>query len=115
MSQGKVLLVEDEPLIAMDLQDVITEAGFEVAGPVSHVDRAVEIATKEQLSGAILDFRVRNDDTVAVADILLARGVPFIFITGLPGSLPDRFASVPQLSKPFNREALERLISSSFS
>lgn len=112
--RGKVLLVEDEPLIAMDLNDMLTDAGYDVAGPVARADRAVELARAEELAGAIVDVRLSDDDGFAVADVLIEKGIPFFFVTGMPGDLPDRFATVPRVAKPFDRQHLELLVARLF-
>jgi CheY-like chemotaxis protein len=98
----RVLLVEDEYFIADDLQRLFEEAGAEVVGPVSSVDKALDlIAATPDLDGAVLDINLREVMVYPVADALQARGVPFVFATGYEKAIiPARFAEVRHCEKP---------------
>lgn len=107
-----VLVVEDEYLLAEDLQHALTRAGATVLGPVPDVAEALAlIAAGARIDMAVLDLNLRGDIAFPVADALLARGVPFALSTGYDERwLPARFAAVPRLEKPFKVERLaERL------
>lgn len=112
----RILIVEDEYLLANDLHDVIREAGAEVLGPVPSVAAALAlIAAEAVIDAAVLDVNLRGEMVFAVADALVARGVPFTFATGYDHwALPDRFADAPRVEKPLKgrqiRAALEPLL-----
>ena len=108
----RLLVVEDEYLIAADLADVLTGQGANVIGPAGSIKDALDmLATERQIDGAILDINVRGERVYPVADALRARGVPFVFATGYDSwVIPDAFANVPRLEKPVRAAALARLL-----
>ncbi|MFD4838049.1 response regulator [Achromobacter sp. NPDC058515] len=107
----RVLVVEDEALIALFLEEGLLAAGCEVVGPVSKLDAAVKLAEDEQLDAAILDVTVRGGSVFPVAKILMERGIPFTFATGYgEWALPDAFRGKPVLKKPFTFAELERAL-----
>jgi len=108
----RLLVVEDEYLIAADLAHVLTGQGANVIGPAGSIKDALDmLATERQIDGAILDINVRGEQVYPVADALRARGVPFVFATGYDSwVIPDAFASVPRLEKPVRAAALARLL-----
>ena len=106
----RVLILEDEALIASLLVDWATELGHEVVGPVVTVTAAlaVEPAT---IDAALLDLHVPDGDSYGVATHLRANGIPFAFASGSgSGELDDGFRGSPILSKPFSFEDLEDLL-----
>jgi DNA-binding response OmpR family regulator len=100
---SRILIVEDEYLLADDLSAALTEAGAEVLGPIASVEDAQTfIAGEDRIDAAVLDVNLRGDLIFPVADTLQARGVPFAFATGYDQwALPPRFAQVPRVEKPF--------------
>ena len=106
-SQGKtarfrVLVVEDESLVAMFLEDVLGDLGHQMLGPYSRVDAALTAAQAEDFDIAILDVNVNGQAIFPVAEAIAARGIPFIFSTGYgQKSLPEEYRSRPTLDKPF--------------
>ena len=106
----RILIVDDEILIASDLQDSFQEAGAEVVGPFSSVRQAVACAKNEDLSAAILDFRVGRDTTVEVAQMLDSRQIPYIFYSGqgVSPELHDQMPDARFLMKPARYGALMR-------
>jgi CheY-like chemotaxis protein len=111
----RVLVVEDEFLLAMDIESAIREAGGEVVGPVVSLEEAVATAKREELNAAVLDLNLRGEMSYPVAEILKSRHVPFLFATGYSQSrLPEPFQCRPCLRKPFTwvalTTALERLV-----
>ncbi len=103
----RVLVVEDEAMIAMLVEDMVLDFGSEVVGPAARIDEALDLAHRADLDAAILDINVDGTDTFAVADVLRERGVPLIFATGYGASvLPDRFSGCPALAKPFSHQVL---------
>ena len=103
-----ILVVEEEPIIAWQLQEQLTEGGYRVMGPVGDLGAAVARACHADVAGAILETRLGPDDTWCVADVLRARGVPFLFVTARPcTAVPERFRDVPCLNKPYGPAELD--------
>ena len=100
----RLLLVEDEFLLALGLADVASDLGAEVYGPVASVGDALALIERlPELDAAILDVNLGEDTIYPVADALRARGVPFFFSTAQdPALLPPRFRDVPVCRKPFD-------------
>jgi DNA-binding response OmpR family regulator len=98
----RILVVEDDPLLAMSLEDFLRDAGADVAGPADRVERADALVTEDNLSAAILDIRLYDEEVWPVARRLAEQGIPFVFYSGHFGSdtLPADFAGRPILSKP---------------
>jgi CheY-like chemotaxis protein len=103
----RVLLVEDENLVALLLEEALAELGHTVLGPVARLTRALEMARHEAFDVAILDVNINGETSYPIADVLAARGIPFIFSTGY-GRLPPEYRSRPTLEKPFRLHDLQR-------
>src|SRR5215472_2122827 len=100
----RLLVVEDEPLIAMDLQATFEREGARVV--LAHtMPEALRYAGSAALSAGVLDFRVGSNDA-PVCEVLTRRDVPFIFFTGLSGVLPERWAETPIVPKPAAPETI---------
>jgi DNA-binding response OmpR family regulator len=109
----RVLVVEDEPMIALMIEDAIAALGCEMVGPISSLDEAMEAARREDFDCALLDVNIRGGHVFPVTDLLLARGTPFLLSTGYAQSyLPDPLAAAPMLAKPYTSEQLETGIGS---
>ncbi|GJD63115.1 response regulator [Methylobacterium frigidaeris] len=108
----RVLLVEDEYFIAMELADLFRRRGAEVLGPVPTVDQALDlIAATSRLDGAVLDINLHGEMAYDVADVLEARKVPFVFATGYDREvLPPRFAGARVCNKPVVAEQVVRAL-----
>ncbi|MGE8942296.1 hypothetical protein ACO2I3_10325 [Leptospira interrogans] len=110
----RILVVEDDIVIALPLVEHLKEAGAEVIGPITDVSRALHIASHDTLSGAVLDVNLGKLDVWPVARMLASRGIPFIFATASsPAKLQAAsFGDVPRLSKPYREaDAAEALLS----
>ena len=104
----RVLVVEDEPLVGMEIEDAIGELGHDVVGPIAELDEALAVALDGELGCAILDINIRGGNTYPVADILLQRGVPVLLISGYNvQTLPERLHGETLLQKPFTVEQLD--------
>lgn len=111
----RVLIVEDDVLIAMHLEDLLTALGHEVVGQATRMDMAMELAHKSDIDFAILDINVAGTQSFPVADILRQRGIPFAFATGYGAEgLMDGYRDFPALQKPYGQEDLERTIAMVF-
>jgi CheY-like chemotaxis protein len=107
----RILLVEDEMLVAMLLEDMLTEAGHTIVGPMANVSQAVEAARSEPIDLAILDVNVGGDEVYPVAKALAAREIPFAFATGYGAhGLLEPWQDRPTLQKPFHRNDLFRMV-----
>lgn len=105
--KGRILVAEDELMVAMGLELVLARAGFEVVGPIGQFDQAVEAATNDDMDFALLDVNVRGAEIFPVADILTQRGIPFAFLTGYgKESLPANQKKAKILPKPFKIDDL---------
>jgi two-component sensor histidine kinase/DNA-binding response OmpR family regulator len=106
----RVLLVEDEALVAMMIQECLTECGHSVVGPINRAAEALSAARDGDFDAAILDINLGDGMAYPVAEILSARGVPFVFLTGYDADMVDsRFVAVPILQKPIERHVLEKI------
>jgi PAS domain S-box-containing protein len=109
---ARILLVEDDALIAAETAARIEEAGYVVAATASNLQAAKSAAADADVSAAVLDVNLGGDLSFPVADILRARGVPFVFVTGYPpeGLIPERFSTTPVVRKPSSPGDLERAL-----
>jgi PAS domain S-box-containing protein len=106
----RVLLVEDEALVAMMIQQCLTETGHSIVGPISTASEAIVTAKNGDFDAAILDINLGDGMAYPVAEILAARGIPFIFVTGFEAdAVDDRFSKVPVLQKPIERQMLQKI------
>lgn len=110
----RLLVVEDEYLIAASLARALEGRGAEVVGPAGSVRDALALVEAEgdRLDGAVLDINLRDERVYPVADALAARGVPFVFLTGYDARvIPDAHAGVPRYEKPVSSALLSRMLS----
>jgi PAS domain S-box-containing protein len=106
----RVLLVEDEALVAMMIGDSLTEFGFQVVGPIATASEALAAAREKNFDAAVLDINLGDGLVYTVAEILTVRGVPFAFVTGYDAdSVDPRFRGVPVLQKPIERDMLQKI------
>ena len=99
----KVLVVEDEAILCMQLEDMLSDLGCTLVGPAMHLDQALALAAASELDIAILDVNLNGARSDAVADRLAGRGLPFVFATGYGASGSDSaYPGAPVLKKPFS-------------
>jgi len=107
---NRVLLVEDEILVAMMMKDILTELGFSVIGPFSRLAEAMVAAVHDNIDAGIIDVNLGGEFVYPVADVLAARNIPFVFITGYGvESIDSRFDYVPIVKKPVQRQVLQKI------
>ena len=107
----RVLVVEDEPLIGMDIEDAVEALGHEVVGPIAGLDEALDLATIAAVDCAILDINILGGHSYPVADILLERGAPVLLLSGYrQETLPVRLHEEARLPKPFTGAELAKEI-----
>jgi len=109
-TRKRVLILEDEGLIAMMMAQTLTELGVTVVGPFSNVRDALTAIERESIDSGILDVNLGGEMADPVAHLLQARNVPFVFMTGYGTEVvASRFPDVTVLQKPIEREVLEQL------
>jgi DNA-binding response OmpR family regulator len=108
----RILVVEDEYLIAMELKRWLQEAGVEVLGPVPSVERALDLIEDERLDAAVLDINLGDGDTsFPIADRLEVLKVPYLFATGeVRTAKSSGYNASPRLEKPCSRADLLRML-----
>jgi DNA-binding response OmpR family regulator len=116
-SAGKrILIVEDEALIAMLVEDLLSDMGFQVVGPAMTLDRGLSLARSEQLDAAILDVNLGGVWSYPIADLLVARGIPFLFASGYDAPALGWNDRATIVRKPFDHavlaSALQKLVPS---
>lgn len=113
----RILIVEDEPFVALQLRTDLEGEGHEVIGPASSLAQGLKLAQSEGLDAALVDIRLGRDTSATIAEHLLARQIPFAFATGYSDSsmLPEHLHSVPRLRKPYALEDVRRMVQHLFS
>lgn len=108
----RVLVVEDEYMLADELATELADLGALVLGPVGTVEDALAaIAAEPDMDGAILDANLRGEMVFPAADLLLERGVPFVFTTGYHASVfPSRFDHIVRCEKPISMKRVTAAI-----
>jgi two-component sensor histidine kinase/DNA-binding response OmpR family regulator len=107
----RLLMVEDEFLVGMMAKRILEGLGATVIGPFARLADGIAAAKSERFDGALLDFNLAGEHAEPLADLLIARAVPFIFLTGYQrDSIDRRYANIPLLQKPIEAEALERVL-----
>jgi CheY-like chemotaxis protein len=106
-----LLIVEDEMIVAMMMEDIVRELGVHEVQICPDVAAALEFLGTTRIDFAVLDLKVRDGDTMQVADALAAKGIPFIFSSGSDsGALDDRHAARPLIAKPFHEDDFKLII-----
>jgi CheY-like chemotaxis protein len=98
----RILIVEDEMLVAMNIEDMLLDLGHEVAGLASRLAPALALAAEAEIDAAVLDVNLAGEHSFPVADLLDKRGIPFLFATGYGlGGIEERYRGRTVLQKPF--------------
>ncbi len=107
----RILIVEDEMLVAMNIEDMLIDLGHEVAGLASRLEPALALAREGDFDAAMLDVNLAGEQSFPVADLLRERGVPYLFATGygVQGIAPEH-RGAPVLQKPFRARDLEEAL-----
>lgn len=112
-ARPNILIVEDEPLIALMLTDMLADLGFDVAASVTQVPEALAVLEDLEIDVALLDVNLGAEKIDPVADLLAARGTPFIFTTGYGNSgVPTNHVDRAILQKPFHIDDLANILRS---
>ena len=101
-----ILVVEDEALIAMLVEDILSDLGANVVGPAGSIDQALAIAASCQIDAAVLDVNIRGRTIDPVAALLLGRGIPIVFATGYGQNASVRIHGMPIIEKPYTADRI---------
>ena len=105
----RILVVEDSPLIAAVLEDMLKDMGCSVVGPTGNMAFAVDLAKVEALDAAIIDLNIRGGKVYPVAEVLRDRDVPFLLASGYADwTLREDFKDRPRLTKPYTADTVEQ-------
>jgi PAS domain S-box-containing protein len=108
----RVLVVDDEPMVALMIADSVEEVGCVVVGPCPTLSEALEVAASDAFDVVLLDLKLGDVYSYPVAEILKRRRIPFAFVTGgLPSSLPSAYGDIPRLPKPYDPRDFAEVIS----
>lgn len=107
---NRILVVEDENWLAMELAWLVEDAGYAVLGPERSVAEAQKLLGRVKIDLALLDIRLGSETVFPMTEMLEAMGVPFIFVTGNPDLLPAEYSARPFLAKPWTTATLLSLI-----
>jgi len=110
LEQVRVLLVEDDPIIGLDLRQTLEAAGAIVLGPAYDVDGALALLDCSQVDVGVLDNLIIGGDSRPIADVLSQRGVIFVFNTSHRGDLKNHYPAVPIIDKPSRLGELVRIL-----
>ena len=114
--QGKkILIVEDEALVALEVEALLRAAGATVAGPVARVAKALSLLERERLDAAVLDLNLHGELPAALAEALSRKNVPFVIVTGYSEYEKPPFHRAQQLQKPVDAERLISALHSAMS
>ena len=108
----RVMIVEDEMLVAMEMESLLADQGCAVVGPAATVDRALALLAQEKPEAAILDVNLDGTTAAPVAAALKAQGVPFVLATGYGDAQPlqPELKDAPRVDKPVNHGELMRTL-----
>jgi CheY-like chemotaxis protein len=109
----RILVVEDELMIRLLLEDMLSDLGYTVAAEAARMDEALEATKNADFDLAILDANLNGQPVSPVANALVARGKPFVFATGY-GEMPEPYRDRPMLMKPFQLDGLKQMLQSAF-
>lgn len=117
LSGKKVLIVEDEFLVAVQVEDALLSFGCEPIGPITTLDAAFQVSVSTKFDIAVLDINLGGKLVYPLADELNTRGIPFLLVSGYSSQhIPEQYRSMPRVQKPFDhlsiRRQLENLLDS---
>lgn len=115
LDRKSILIVEDEPMIGLMVEDFLDSLGYDVAGIADGLITACRYARLGGFDAAIMDVNLAGEMVWPAADILLDKGIPFLFVTGGSSEdVPRRFATCPRLEKPFTMSTVEQALEQLF-
>lgn len=111
-TKKRILIVEDDPFIAMDLEDIFDASGFDVIGPFANVDAGLKALENTQPEFAMLDYNLGQETSIPLAIILEKKEIPYIFLSGQVAEVIFKHDILkrPIIAKPFVPEHLIRIV-----
>jgi CheY-like chemotaxis protein len=106
LENRRILVVEDDPIVALDLQSILEAAGATVVGPAREVPEAISFIEGSNVSAAVLDYRLQAGDTLPLARMLEERRIPFLFETSDRESVARKYPGAIILAKSFRPDEL---------
>ena len=107
LSGRRILIVEDEPMVAWVLDDMLNDFGCTVIGAANRIEEALAMIPAHDIEAVVLDVNLRDVMSYPIADMLVARSVPFVFTTGYARTrLLEAYRAFPYLLKPYHRSAM---------
>jgi CheY-like chemotaxis protein len=107
----RALVVEDEVMVAMYVEDLLTELGYDTIGVATGLDQALALAHEAAFDFAVLDINLAGCLSFPVADVLRARGIPFLFASGYSSKgVNDNYKDAVRIQKPFRSHDLAQAI-----
>jgi DNA-binding NtrC family response regulator len=111
-SGRRILVVEDEALVAMLVEDALMDAGFGIIGPAATVEEAMRLLDQERPDAVVLDLNLAGETSTPVADAAAARGIPYVIATGYGAAgLPPGHQKAMVLAKPYDPSDLTAVLS----
>src|SRR6266545_5681427 len=111
LRKPRVLLIEDDVLIALLVEQVLVECGCECVGPVTHLSEALICAKTAEVDLAFLNLVIHGTYAYEVAETLALRGIPFSFVSGVPrDGLAKKWSKIPHIEKPFGEEKIHQML-----
>ena len=107
----RILIVEDEFIIALSTKEMLTEIGAIVIGPAASIADGLSLAKSEMIDAAVLDMNIRGDRIDPVVDVLTARNVPIVYTTGYGEGTANQINGAPSLGKPYTSRMLADAVS----
>lgn len=106
----RILFLEDEPIVAMSVEDMLSELGATVIGPAGSIAAALKLIEKESIDAALLDVNIRGERSDPVAEALKARDIPIVFATGYGESGWEAAPETPVIDKPYTQAQIARAL-----
>jgi CheY-like chemotaxis protein len=112
----RVLIAEDEGLVALEIAHTLRKLGCSVVGPVPRVSDVLRLAEEGQIDAAVLDVNLRGEYVYSALPELIRRSIPVVLATGYSDMnlMPQEFRTLPRLSKPFDNKVLESVCGVAF-
>jgi len=107
---ARILVVEEEPSVAIMLDEALSDFGYHVLGPVENLKAAVYLAEMEHIDAAVVDSNIDGRIAEAVTDKLMERGIPFVFVDSHTRIFSSPYCAMPLLKRPFTADDLHRAI-----
>ncbi len=109
--RARILVVEDEPIVGMDIEAILSDAGLHVVGPVASSAEALGLIHPAKVDCALIDFVLADGDAGEVIAKLTNHSVPFAFVTGMShDAIPEAYCNIPTVGKPFSASELLKCV-----